>query len=82
MEVMDIDEVEIVELELKYCERCGALSLRPQGSEQVYCRACAIRMLDLPIPRKSRGYRRLPLSRDSRHEQSRHEVVALEGGRA
>jgi hypothetical protein len=38
---MEIDEIEIIELELKYCERCGGLWLRVCGSERVYCGACA-----------------------------------------
>jgi len=38
---MELDEVEIIELELKYCERCGGLWLRICGSERVYCGACA-----------------------------------------
>jgi hypothetical protein len=29
-----------VQLELKYCERCGGLGLRPQGSEGAYCGSC------------------------------------------
>jgi len=27
-------------LELKYCEGCGALQLRPEGSMRVYCVHC------------------------------------------
>ena len=27
-------------LELKYCEGCGALQLRPEGSTRVYCVHC------------------------------------------
>ena len=27
-------------LEVKYCEGCGALGLRPAGSDQVYCVTC------------------------------------------
>ena len=40
---MEIDELEIVQLELKYCESCGGLWLRPKGSQQVECAACAAR---------------------------------------
>ena len=40
---MEIDELEIVQLELKYCESCGGLWLRPKGSQQVECAACATR---------------------------------------
>jgi hypothetical protein len=30
-----------VQLELKYCERCGGLWLRPTGSAVVFCSPCA-----------------------------------------
>jgi len=36
------------QLELKYCERCGALWLRPVGGEQIYCAGCARQMSQLP----------------------------------
>ena len=35
-------------LELKYCERCGGLWLRPQGGEAVYCASCAHAISELP----------------------------------
>jgi len=41
----------IIQLELKYCERCGGLWLRPRGSDLVFCAACAISMAGLPAPR-------------------------------
>jgi len=41
-------------LELKYCERCGGLWLRPQGGEAVYCARCAEAIAELP-PVTSRG---------------------------
>ncbi len=31
-----------IQLELKYCERCGGLGLRPKGSDLVFCAACAV----------------------------------------
>ena len=40
---MEVDNLEIVQLELKYCECCGGLWLRPTGSSQVECAACAAR---------------------------------------
>jgi Zn-finger nucleic acid-binding protein len=50
--------------ELKYCERCGGLWLRPSGGEQTYCVACGRAMAELPAPsikpgtaRRSRGSR-------------------------
>ncbi len=35
-------------LELKYCERCGSLRLRPVGGEQIYCAGCSRHMDELP----------------------------------
>jgi Zn-finger nucleic acid-binding protein len=37
-------------LELKYCERCGGLWLRPVGGEQIYCTVCARAIAELPPP--------------------------------
>lgn len=37
---MWIDDVEVVLLDLKYCERCGGLWLRTRGSPGVYCSFC------------------------------------------
>jgi Zn-finger nucleic acid-binding protein len=37
-------------LELKYCERCGGLWLRPAGGGQIYCTICARAMAELPPP--------------------------------
>ena len=58
---MEIEGLEIVRLELKYCERCGGLWLRVWETEDIYCPACAEEMLDLPIGRKGRKPR-LPVS--------------------
>jgi Zn-finger nucleic acid-binding protein len=35
-------------LELKYCERCGGLWLRPGGGAQIYCAACGREVAELP----------------------------------
>jgi hypothetical protein len=37
-----------VSFELKYCERCGGLWLRPAGGGQIYCAGCAREMKLLP----------------------------------
>jgi len=37
-----------LQFELKYCERCGGLWLRPVGGAQIYCMACAEAMGELP----------------------------------
>jgi hypothetical protein len=41
-------------LQLKYCERCGALWLRPQGGQEVYCARCIRAIAELP-PVRRRG---------------------------
>lgn len=37
-----------LKFELKYCERCGGLWLRPAGGMQIYCVACGREMNQLP----------------------------------
>jgi len=38
-------------IELKYCERCGGLFLRPSHHPQVYCGKCVHIMLEIARPR-------------------------------
>lgn len=35
-------------VELKYCERCGGLWLRPRGGAGVHCASCRVRFAALP----------------------------------
>ena len=37
-----------MQFELKYCERCGGLWLRPAGGHQIYCAGCGREMTKLP----------------------------------
>lgn len=37
---MEVEDVEVVRMELKYCERCGGLWLRARGDAGVYCKVC------------------------------------------
>jgi uncharacterized Zn finger protein (UPF0148 family) len=53
---METEGLEIIRLELKYCERCGGLWMRIQGSGDVYCPSCAVEMLDLPAGRKRKPH--------------------------
>jgi tRNA(Ile2) C34 agmatinyltransferase TiaS len=49
MRKMGVKKVEEkMSLELKYCERCGGLWLRPAGGSQVYCIVCARDMAEMP----------------------------------
>ena len=42
-------------LELKICERCGGLWLRPGGSGWAYCGPCKRQMDELPVVRLKRA---------------------------
>jgi hypothetical protein len=52
------------QVELKYCERCGGLFLRPQGSGRAYCKPCMPLMAELPQAKARRTVRdvRLPVA--------------------
>jgi len=39
-----------IHVELKYCERCGGLWLRPMLTGGVYCASCRVRLAALPDP--------------------------------
>jgi hypothetical protein len=58
--IMDSEDPEVIQLELKYCERCGALWLRLRGAQEIYCAPCDLEMLDLPSPRRITSRPRLP----------------------
>jgi len=51
-----------IHVELKYCERCGGLWLRPEGTDGVYCSGCRSCMAAMPDrleapPRRARKRR-------------------------
>ena len=46
---MEFTELEVVELELKYCETCGGLWMREQGDDCVQCPACRKRLTLYPF---------------------------------
>jgi hypothetical protein len=50
---------EELRFELKYCERCGGLWLRPAGGGQTYCVGCARQMAELPAPSEERNSSRM-----------------------
>jgi hypothetical protein len=52
---MTVDEVEVVELELKYCERCAGLWVRPIGSDSNYCLRCEAQMKPASFPWRGKG---------------------------
>jgi hypothetical protein len=46
--------------ELKYCERCGGLWLRPVGGGQIYCVSCGSEMAQLPQPSRKLETTKVP----------------------
>ena len=51
-------EVSFCCMELKYCERCGALWLRQAGGQESYCAVCFAQMEDAPRAKKRKKHRR------------------------
>jgi hypothetical protein len=49
-----------LQFELKYCERCGGLWLRPVGGGQIYCVSCGREMAQLPPASKEPETAQLP----------------------
>jgi hypothetical protein len=48
---------EVVVLEVKYCEGCGALCLRPWGTKVTYCKGCSLRMAEMASSTRAPGGR-------------------------
>jgi Zn-finger nucleic acid-binding protein len=57
---MDSGDQQIIQLELKYCERCGGLWVRRMGCEEIYCASCAIEVVDFASAGRRRTSPRLP----------------------
>jgi uncharacterized Zn finger protein (UPF0148 family) len=74
---MEIEGLEIIRLELKYCERCGGLWMRACGTGEVYCPACAVEMSELPAGRRRRKL--LLVSDQAEIESECEERAALSG---
>ncbi len=59
---MDSKQWEVVQLELKYCERCGGLWLRRKGATDVCCWSCLRAEPEFRFLRKTRHKPRLPVN--------------------
>ena len=70
------------QVELKYCERCGALVIRESGSEQVYCNDCVPEIGELPGPGRRGKGARVPedalLEEDSEFETYNFDALEFE----
>lgn len=54
---MKTETIELIEVELKYCERCGGLWLRRKGVVSVYCASCEPAMAEFPQAKARRTKR-------------------------
>ena len=75
---MEPDEIEVLQLELKYCERCGGLWLRVRGKQGPYCSSRAAAISEVAIGRRSKRSPRLPV----RDINSQYSPMLLKGGHA
>jgi hypothetical protein len=80
---MEVEGVEIIRLELKYCERCGGLWMRLYGSAEAYCPPCAVQMSQVPL-RGGKSKPRLPINHECevRDDGNHWTVVCGQGGTA
>ena len=54
--------MELIQLELKYCERCGSLWVRETGSGEIFCFPCVLKMQELPRAGRTRFSPRMGLN--------------------
>lgn len=80
---METEET-MISVELKYCERCGALWCRVSASGEAYCPACVAQVTDIEQLTFKRGRPRLPVNDrfDLRSAIERLPILQLEGGQA
>ena len=75
---MQTHDVEIFEVELKYCERCGGLWFREKGKTGVYCGSCDPKMAEVALgdgPRPATGV--LPTINEEKYPALLEAIVAL-----
>lgn len=80
---MEVEGREVIQLELKYCERCGGLWLRRKETQHVFCATCAMQMSRsgrdaLAVVRTKWPFHRM----DRRRIPEGFRVISGNGGRA
>ena len=73
-----------IQVELKYCERCGGLWLRPRGTDGVYCSSCRVHLEAMPDPgeappHKARSRRKARTRRTEVQRANPARIESLEG---
>lgn len=54
---MELQDVDAIQMELKYCERCGAIWLRLSGSDLIFCSPCSVILAGLARDPRFREHR-------------------------
>jgi ribosomal protein L37AE/L43A len=78
---MELQDSNAIHMELKYCERCGALWLRLTGSEIIFCPPCSVVLAGLARDPRFREHRGSP-SPDAEFERKINCAFWSEGGNA
>ena len=78
---METQDGNAIQLELKYCERYGALWLRLTGSELIFCPPCSVVLAGLARDPRFREHRG-PKSQTVNFEQETNGAFWSEGGNA
>jgi hypothetical protein len=72
-----------IQLNLKYCERCGGLWLRSEGASGVYCGSCSAHFAQRPAPGEvgplKRRRRRTRKASAVQQEQTETSLAACNG---
>jgi hypothetical protein len=81
---MEIEDFDLIQLELKYCERCGNLWLRVRGTGEMYCASCAVEMANPWVLHPGKSQSRLPANHKIDIKTQGIELTAIcgEGGNA
>jgi Zn-finger nucleic acid-binding protein len=72
--IMDIEIMDMLaemEVELKYCERCGGIWLRPVGGREIYCPPCIPKMAQIPF----RGMKKTSVAYLNRTDEESQDAI-------
>jgi hypothetical protein len=78
---MELQDSNTIQMELKYCERCGALWLRLTGSNHIFCSPCSVILAGLARDPRFREQAN-PGSRGADCERKINSAFWGEGGNA
>jgi uncharacterized Zn finger protein (UPF0148 family) len=83
MNVTGSEQDQWIRLDLKYCERCGGLFLRSEGTSGVYCGSCSAHFAQRPAPGETsplkRRRRRTRKASAVQREETENSLTACNG---